>query len=256
MFEISSKFGPVAVEILNMAQLGCNFDNFVATSLLLPLESGVSHGDRMRVFDSLVHEGCLYLEGGSFFRNMGYVPSWLIGGVADGFVDADAVATQLIETPEQRKKFDAEVLAQIGLRGEQAFVQALRDRLPKSSMVNHVSLFDDTLGYDVEVRQEGAARLCFEVKTTSKASRKFGFFLSRNEAEVALGMGNGWHLGLVQISDGTPIILGTTDFGVIHPNLPLDQSEQIRWASIKCSIGLEDVQSLDDFLSGALIQDS
>jgi hypothetical protein len=256
VIEIPPRLSQVALEILRIGKAENDFDSFVSASILKPVGAGVTHSDRMRVLESLLNEGCLRLEGGKFFSDTGHVPSWLIDGVAEGFVEAEEVANELLESPDQRKKFDAEILAQIGLKGEQAFVRALREHLPASATINHVSLFDDTLGYDVEISAPGARRLCFEVKTTSRNSREFGFFLSRNEANVASGLGENWLLGLVQIKEGVASVLGTSPSGSILSKLPQDKSADVRWASISCSLEFSGLQPLEVSLKGVLTQDS
>lgn len=254
--EVPSRLSRVALELVQLGKVGHDFDSYVSASILKPLDSGVTHSDRMRVLESLLNEGCLLLSEGKFFSDYGYVPGWLVGGVADGFVEADEVAEGLLVSSEQRKKFDAAVLVQIGLKGEQAFVDALRERLPASATISHVSLFDDSLGYDVEVRVGSAQRICFEVKTTSRKSRKFEFFLSRNEAQVASKLGASWLLGLVQIKEGVAEVLGTSHFSSLLHKLPHDQSEEVTWASVRCSMEFSALQSLESSLSPILIHRS
>jgi hypothetical protein len=256
VIEIPTRLSHVALEILRLGKSGNDYESFVSASILKPLGSGTNHSDRMRVFESLLHEGCLRIEEGKFFSDTGHVPSWLIDGVADGFVDAEEVANELLDSPDQRKKFDAEILAQIGLKGEQAFVRALREQLPASVIINHVSLFDDTRGYDVEITFPGLRKLCFEVKTTSRNSRHFEFFLSRNEAKVASGLGESWLLGLVQIKEGVPSVLGTSPSDAFLSRLPQDVSEDVRWASISCSLEFTGLQPLEASLMAALTQES
>lgn len=256
MIEVPPRLSPVALEVVKLGQNGHDLEAFISASILKPVDAGVTHSDRMRVFDALLHEGCLRMENGRFFAESGLVPRWLLDGIAEGYVDADEVADGLIPSPEQRKKFDSEVLAQIGLQGERVFVDTLRSRLPEIATINHVSLFDDTLGYDVEVRLDGTKALCFEVKTTTRSSRKFPFFLSRNEAKVAATLPNLWFLGLVQILDGDATVIGTASFDTLMPRMPVDKSDDVAWASVSCTFDTSELQSLELCLKHALTQSS
>ena len=126
----------------------------------------------------------------------------------------------------------------------------------KNATINHVSLFDDTLGYDVEVRLDGIKALCFEVKTTTRSSIKFPFFLSRNEAKVAAALPNLWFLGLVQILDGVATVIGTSSFDTLMPRMPVDKSDDVAWASVSCTFDTSELQSLELCLKHALTQSS
>lgn len=256
VLEVAPRLTPVALEIVRLGERGHDLESYVAASILKPIDSGITHGDRMRVFDALLHEGCLRMDDGRFFSESGLVPQWILEGIAEGFVDSDEVAEGFISSPEQRKKFDSEVLAKIGLKGEQAFVATLRRQLPSFASVNHVSLFDDTLGYDVEVRLEGVRVRCFEVKTTTRTAKTFQFFLSRNEAKVAKRLSSSWFLGLVQIVEGSANVIGTSSFDTIGSSMPVDKSEDVAWASVSCSFDTSQLQSLEVCLSDALTQNS
>lgn len=124
-----------------------------------------------------------------------------------------------------RRKFDAERLAAIGLDGEILLVQLLRAR--GAVEVNHLSLSDDTLGYDIRASRLGRTAL-IEVKATVGVADRF--FLSRNEYETMLATDK-WCLQLVHLADDgiSSLTFATNEW--LAAIAPIDASDGARWNS-------------------------
>jgi hypothetical protein len=91
-------------------------------------------------------------------------------------------------------------------------------------MIVQVSVFDDTLGYDVSAPtlRHGASRH-LEVKTASTVhAGLFPFYLSRNEYEVGRREPAEWALVACERSSDTVTILGWCRASVLTDYLPTD----------------------------------
>jgi len=120
--------------------------------------------------------------------------------------------------------------AQIGAAGEAAVIQECREeftvlgRIDLLPSIVQVSLFDDTLGYDISAPtlQQGSRYL--EVKTASAVSDGvFPFYLSRNEYEVGRRHPSEWSLVACERRDETIIVLGWCRAAALGPYLPEDR---------------------------------
>jgi len=241
--EIHPRLGKVALDILKVARNGGLRSRFLSDSLSSPISPGLTHQDRVRVLDNLLDEGCLYITGDELHVVSNVLPSWLTAAAAQGYVDVEDVATLLIDDPEAREKFDYQILAQLGQRGELEFIKWARNALPGCT-VRHVSLFDDSLGYDVQVEFKGRVWL-FEVKSSTRSSQNFQFFISRNEVEVGFKFAAQWRIACVRFREGEVEILGTLAPGDLAPGLPADSGEMISWYTLKCSVPVYRLAPLD-----------
>lgn len=107
-----------------------------------------------------------------------------------------AALASTFEHPEQREAFvlaaarkvDRQALEAFGAEGEEAVLEACRKHLiglpHLADEIAHVSLVDDTLGYDIASPDRAGHRHRIEVKATSALPGWADFFLSRNEASV------------------------------------------------------------------------
>jgi hypothetical protein len=110
--------------------------------------------------------------------------------------DVAAALASTFEHPEQREAFvlaaahkvDRQALEAFGAEGEEAVLEACRRHLAGLphliDEIAHVSLVDDTLGYDIASPDRAGRRHRIEVKATSALPGWAEFFLSRNEASV------------------------------------------------------------------------
>jgi Domain of unknown function (DUF3883) len=107
-----------------------------------------------------------------------------------------AALASTFERPEQREAFvlaaarkvDRQALEAFGAEGEEAVLEECRKHLIDlphlTDEIAHVSLVDDTLGYDIASPDRAGHRHRIEVKATSALPGWADFFLSRNEASV------------------------------------------------------------------------
>jgi Domain of unknown function (DUF3883) len=110
--------------------------------------------------------------------------------------DVAAALASTFEHPEQREAFvlaaarkvDRQALEAFGAEGEESVLEACRKHLTGLphliDEIAHVSLVDDTLGYDIASPDRAGHRHRIEVKATSALPGWAEFFLSRNEASV------------------------------------------------------------------------
>lgn len=124
-----------------------------------------------------------------------------------------------------RRKFDAARLAEIGLRGEILLVELLRGYAGVT--VHHLSLLDDSLGYDARATGRGHSAL-IEIKATTGVADRF--FLSRNEFE-RMKKSDDWCLQLVHLADDRISSMSFTTSEWLAAVLPSDSSDAARWNS-------------------------
>ncbi len=117
------------------------------------------------------------------------------------FPDPDVLAAELHGLA---RTVDASLLAEIGLAGEEHVVVQCRAYFRQhgdpalAHLVQRVSAFDDTLGYDVTATDRQGVRHKLEVKTTTAPpGASIRVYLSRNEARVGLANKN-WNLVAVR----------------------------------------------------------
>ena len=155
----------------------------------------------------------------------------------------EEVETFLLDSPQSRKKFDSELLSQIGLKGEVDFITWLQSKFP-SLGINHVSLFDDSLGYDVEAYDEEGTKFCFEVKSSTKVRDEFVFYVSKNELEVGKQKGPEWMIVCMGISNGHSDVLGALQFRDLAELLPENKSEQVLWQTLMCRVKVRNLRPI------------
>jgi len=177
-------------------------------------------------------------------------PAWLtdadalLDDPADLPLDALRLA-DLFAVPEARilpliqgigRRTDPELAARIGLAGETALVALLNDTIP--GCARHMSLTDDTLGYDITVTDNSEAHL--EVKSTTRRGRLI-IYLSRHEFEVA-AIDDAWALVIVGLdADLHLAALATARAHIVHERVPHDVSRLGRWDSVAIELRADDL---------------
>ncbi len=181
-------------------------------------------------------------------------PLWLFAAVVDEEVrwenvpDAELVVLgQTVPDPDRReamllaigRKFDQERLTVIGDAGEDFVVAACRgyflekDRADLAAAVERVSTRSDTLGYDLSASDSMGRRHRIEVKTTSARVGRLQFYISRNEATVAL-RDPAWSLVVVRRGfDDSLAIVGWCRGAAIASYLPSDAPIGGRWSAAR-----------------------
>jgi len=201
----------------------------------LSKDFGLGFEDHARALDFLLSEGTVRESHGTLkIRSLANSP-WLAAVIAEG----DSRTWQLIDSlPSKAWRYSPDEVAnrELGLRGELFVMDELRKKLDEDlhEQIQHVSLVDDSLGYDIyspslfEVR--GEVRL--EVKTTSRPGNDFIFYLSRNEFEVGNSIKN-WFVVFVKINEARPALLGHLGVGDLVERVPRDADSDFKWQTIR-----------------------
>jgi hypothetical protein len=136
-------------------------------------------------------------------------------------------------------------LSAIGLKGEFFVLELLQRQLPThaQSAIKHVSLTDDSAGYDIEAPLNETGTTCYlEVKTTTRPTGSFRFFLSRNEWRTSTRKPN-WFLVLVSLTPQTSELFGHLDSGSLANYMPEDRHRDFPWQVTRGSLSRDDVFS-------------
>lgn len=222
-------------------QLYSDFQHEVRMSIA---RAGESSHDYWQVIRKLVQTSVIGFEetefsGKRLVLNSLREAEWLDPLLAEG----NSLAWQIAETVDPKgqraKKFDSDKLADIGRRGEEAVLAALRDAvdIDHHKLIRHVSEEDDTLGYDIRSPSVSGHRnqQLLEVKTTVRPQEKFRFYLSRNEYRVGKNNTN-WAIVFVRLRNSTPIIEGFIRADQLLGLMPRDASEEARWQTAEIEL--------------------
>lgn len=242
----------LASEIVGAAKAGTGLAEFESDSRLMPVLAGRGHQDRMHMMRLLVEQGAVSVRSGKLTLGQFQVPEWLATASNLGFKRAQELADEFLPTDEARKKFDEALLTRIGLEGEQALVEMILSAIPQAK-VRHVSLFDDTLGYDLVVEIEDSPPIYIEVKTSVRADKGvFTLFLSRNE-ELKSRTLKGWQLACVSISEGIATYRGEMDLSRLRNEIPANSSQRVQWQTLRIQESIDDLEIKVPFSSLAPI---
>ena len=129
-------------------------------------------------------------------------------------------------------KFDDTARRQLGLAGELAFVEWLQRHTV--AQVVHISMFDDSAGYDMALTIEGRVCARVEVKSTRREDSA-RIYLSRNEVETML-VYSSWCLQLVQLDASNALRkVSWVSRESILSGVPLDGSRG-SWQSMRMTL--------------------
>lgn len=174
------------------------------------------------------------------------LPTEVIDAGAVLGLDPDAVYGQLVAS---WGKVDTSIREQVGAAGEAALVNILRDNT--SGHVDHVSTWNDGLGYDIAYADDTVAAH-LEVKSTTRLGR-FTIYLSRNEHSVML-RDRWWALIAIRLTTDLDVDgIGWVPSRWIAQNVPRDVGQSGSWASCKLEIPpdviVDGIPQLGDSLS-------
>lgn len=234
---LTSESLAIASEVLSLAGTETTLTEYKQDSLLRRVKLGTSHDDRLRMIDFLVNEGLIRIRDDKVQLIRGTIPDWIVDFASQGSPDAFRLVDIL--DPDESwgvKKFDDAILKQIGLQGEIAFIEFLNSLTEPPKELLHVSLFDDTLGYDVRATSNSGVVTYYEVKTSSRPeSKTFQFYLSRNEHKVSREL-SGWKLACMKVNSGKTSFIGFCPTEFIEDTMPRDASQQVMWAVAKANV--------------------
>ncbi|MDN4473462.1 protein NO VEIN domain-containing protein [Demequina zhanjiangensis] len=212
-------------------------------SLPLVISQGEHRAEDLRVGLALLVDAELAFAGAAGVRGT----SELSALVALDDASALRELRRLLQVKEQQSD-----RALLGSAGEAAVVAACRAELlvvgrpDLQAEIIQVSLFDDTLGYDIAAPTlRGTARR-LEVKTTSQVSGGvFQFYLSRNEYDVGCRNPSEWALVACERRGELIDIVGWCRASALAPYLP--QDHRGRWTEalvrVPCSMLIEGTPS-------------
>jgi hypothetical protein len=229
----------MALDAVEAARDQLFVDEFDRRARLLPFTAEMGYIDRIRVLDELIDSKVIGLNERRLRLGQIDGVEWITAGLACGNEITWAIAEAVDRHERVVRKFESDLLAEIGQVGELAVLARLRECLfdSRRSQIEHVSLLDDTLGYDIVapfLKSDESFSL-LEVKTSSRPGKKFNLYISRNEYRVGLNNPN-WFLVCVQIVRDTPQILGHLRLSQIADRFPADQSESVMWASCRVTL--------------------
>ena len=232
---LSQSWLEVAEEILDASRKRMfvrDYERFCG--LKLP-EPGKDRYFRLHVLEEMIQQGLVRKSSDRLILGSLETSEWITEALLSGdrevwgFVDRNF-------SGENARKFDDTHLKQIGQEGEIWVVDEYRRRLPDSMSLKvvHVSLRDDTVGFDLVTPsvQYPEHLHHVEVKTSVRPTPYFEFFISRNEYEVG-AVDENWVLLLVRKDQGIFNVYGH----VFHPSLaavaPKDSVDFACWSSMR-----------------------
>ena len=238
----------MAVEALNSARRKITVKEFKNYCNMITPEVGKSFYDRIRVAEFLIDQQTILVSDGRLVLNPNSKHLWLENEIFNGSENAWEIAQAIDVSGELERKFDNSLQVQLGLEGELAFISFLGVNLPEARRptINHVSLTDDTAGYDVSCSSgihEDEFDF-FEVKTSSRISSTFNFFITRNEVKVANSEPN-WRIAAMRKVDSKYEFLGLLRLSQFSSYLPKDMHVASKWTSASVAVPLSDFSRLE-----------
>jgi len=238
-FKPTNSWIEVALEIIEFAQKRSTVDDFKHFCAMQYAGLEKSYTQRMEVLTSLLASNIVLLRDKKLAVGSLNKADWIEQGLKNGNTDIWKLANFIRPDSPVIKKFDSDQLIDIGLRGEEFIIETLKSKIPADHerLIRHVSLIDDTLGYDIQSPSIKDAKLtvCLEIKTTVRPDHDFGLFLSKNEFNISQNS-NEWHLVLVKISNGEPSILGYIKGSQISGLMPKDSDKRVTWQTVKIKV--------------------
>jgi hypothetical protein len=230
------------LEVLRAASDRISVQDFDIQCELAPVSLGKSYYDRLRVADSLIQECIIEKVDGCLRIVAKDVPTWLMQGMLSG----SSIFWQIFEVLDHhgklKCKIDLALLTTIGLDGEEEVIRQLNQCLPSSARarIKHISLTDDSAGFDIfspSTLQNDSVCL-LEVKTSSRPSADFSFFISKNEARVA-SQNENWRLVAVRREPRGYMVLGHLRFSHFSEILPQDTSTFSKWETASVAVPVD-----------------
>jgi hypothetical protein len=235
----STIWNEMVLEVLAAARKRMSVKDFEIQCRLSPVENGKSFFDRIRVAENLMRDKLIDVEDGYLRLGNQNIPDSLIKDLKIGSELAWKILDCLDPTNNALQKIDLELLSTIGLEGELAVVNELKNILPDSEVarIRHISLVDDSAGFDIHAPSvlNPESVVLLEVKTSPRPGPNFSFYISKNEVRVAQQNENWVLLGVSSTLSGYQI-LGSLAFFQFSDYLPLNQHPQGHWESAKITV--------------------
>jgi hypothetical protein len=229
----------LSLEVIFAAKSGIAVKDFEIQCRLAPTANGKSYFDRFRVAEALISDKMICIENGYLKLANNFIPESLV----DNLVTGSEVAWKILDCIDPPKKYlqkiDQDLLKKIGLNGELAVIEEIRNHLDIQDFpkVRHISLVDDSAGFDIQTPsiKNIEETLLLEVKTSVRPGDLFTFYISKNEARVARQNNNWLLVGVESFADGFRVF-GNLMFNTFSDLLPLNQSRSCEWETAKIVI--------------------
>lgn len=235
----SPQWYEIALEVIRAARNRISVRDFDMQCRLAPVSGGKAYYDRLRVAQQLITDRIIEKDNGYLRLSIKDIPEWLVDGLEVGSEISWEILENIDPTRKLNDKFDRLLLQKIGLDGEMLVMEFLSRHLTEKvfNRVRHVSLTDDSAGYDIQSPsiKDSSDTFFLEVKTSSRPGSEFHFFISRNEARVAAQNDNWRLVGVIRKISGYEL-LGSIHFSSFSQFLPSDNSSNGRWESASISI--------------------
>lgn len=235
----SQQWYEIALEVIRAARNRISVRDFDMQCRLAPVSGGKAYYDRLRVAQKLITDRIIEKDNGYLRLSIKDIPEWLVDGLEVGSEISWEILENIDPTCKLNEKFDRLLLEKIGLDGEMLVMKFLSEQLTEKvfNRVRHVSLTDDSAGYDIQSpsTKDSSDTFFLEVKTSSRPGSDFHFFISRNEARVA-AQNDKWRLVAVIRRVSGYQLLGSIHFSSFSQYLPSDNSSNGRWESASISI--------------------
>lgn len=235
---ISEKWLAIARDVIEAAKNRWSVQDYKRACRLHAPKIGEDFYYRTIVLDRMLQEGLVMIQDERLRLGSPQGATWLQTQLLNG----SRLAWEFTEATYGdgiQDKFNADKLRGIGEQGEMFVVESYRKTLPSwlADNVTHVSLKDDSLGFDIVTPSVSNHELTLhvEVKTSVRPGDDFIFFLSRNEYEVAQKDRN-WVMLLVGKVEGAHQLLGRLYCEDLEPIMPVDIDKNAQWASVRVRI--------------------
>jgi hypothetical protein len=229
-----------AIDIVSWAKLEKKIDDFILDCRMRPQVIGQSYSYRIDVMQELVRTEIVLIEDDKLTLSATLDVEWLTLALKSGNELAWELADAIGNERAIAKQFNGEELKRIGDAGENFVVDLLRKFHVEElhSQIKHISLWDDTSGFDIEGLSvtDAERTVLLEVKTTVRMlNGRFEFYLSRNELEVGKKNRN-WAIVAVAFINGKPAIIGHLYSYQFESRIPRDYDEYVTCQTYKLSI--------------------
>ena len=143
----------LVLDVIHAASIGMDSKDFEIQCRLAPTQNGKSFFDRVRVAEDLMRTGLIVVEDGSLKLVMKEVPSSLFKELKKGSEVGWKILDYIDHSSKLTQKIDLELIKQIGLDGELAVIEELKNLIPDSHQhrIKHISFF---LRYNTEILHE------------------------------------------------------------------------------------------------------
>lgn len=235
---------PLALDAISYAKnnvFKVDYENFCKKQ---PRTKKGGYHDRIRILEHLIHVKQILIIDNKMSLNPNTNFEWLGEDLHSGNQFAWEFAKILGFKEKIGKKFNDENKKKIGLKGEMYVIDKLKENFSKNihNEIKHISLIDDTAGYDIETPSimKAGYKSYLEVKTSSIPGDDFVFYISRNEFEISQKKIKNWFIILIKIVNNKAEFFGKLNTDFIKSYIPKEPvNDIVKWESLKLTINYD-----------------